>query len=132
MDEETAPEQEWKREQRIREAPVAATMDEVAWLAQRIEQRLQQPDYETYHSDPGIRAWVDDPNYTITQGNDRSYLDFLMRLLPSQAAIEAAHIEAQTSRKLVRWTMGLAVATIVLAMATIVLALDALGWSWPF
>lgn len=64
--------------------------------------------------------------------NDRGFLDFLMRMLPARAAMEAAKTEAQTSRKLVRWTMGLAVATIILAIATIVLAGEALAWTWPF
>jgi hypothetical protein len=114
-----------QREIDIKADPVRAPLHDVVWLAQRIEMRQRR--------DPGDEQMARfDPDYEFAQANDSNYLDFLMRLLPARAAIEVSEREAQTNRQLVRWTMGLAVATIVLAIATIVLAGVALLDIWPF
>lgn len=117
----------WARERSIRANPWAAELEDLAWLSQRISDRLRKPSYEEYHSDPGLRSWIDDPDYEISRENDGAYLSFLLSLLPARSAIQAALIQSETNEALVGETQTLAKATMLLAGATIVLALIAIA-----
>jgi hypothetical protein len=90
---------------------MAASLDDLAWLAQRLEQGTRRDESEMWRSP--------DPEELIWQQNTVAYLDFLMRLLPAKAALEAAHIQDRTNRELVSETKGLATSTIVLAVVAV-------------
>lgn len=101
------------RENDIKLDPLDASLDDLAWLAGRIERRLRK-DF-----DDEFRRQMEGPEFEISKQNDKAYLDFVMRLLPAKAALEAAHIQDQANRELVKETKTLATWTVIVAVGTV-------------
>ena len=127
----------WRRENDIYTRGVSASLDELEWLLGKISRRRMA---DRWVDESGDLKYIDPPQFsdddgtlwTLTPASDETKHDRVMDQLVAKAAMN----QAVLTRKAVRWTFWLAIATIVLAGATIVLALSAIdavlpdGWKW--
>jgi hypothetical protein len=110
----------------IKDDPMRASVDELAWLASWLEERTRVPEAEN----DMLQQWRSEPDGHIANLNDEQYLRFIQELLPVKAMEEQNRTSRElvdTNRELVAANRELVREARVSATATIWIAAMAVG-----